>query len=122
MLLEIFSCILCGKRGRLVASKYTKICTIQYEEKIREGYRRRHGEELNGLSRRVKHYSNQVSIPHSVLANITSNESTTPLGVSYYRTSTNESFNTSFIFENQERDANKVAPIEIYFDDDKEVR
>ncbi|CAF4186887.1 unnamed protein product [Rotaria sordida] len=44
---KIIPCVLCGKQGRLARSKYTKICTTEREEKIREGYRRRRGQELN---------------------------------------------------------------------------
>ncbi|CAF5038745.1 unnamed protein product [Rotaria sp. Silwood1] len=43
---KIIPCVLCGKQGRLARLKYTKICTTEREEKIREGYRRRRDQEF----------------------------------------------------------------------------
>jgi hypothetical protein len=39
-------CVVYGKKDRYVRSKYTKICTIERKEKIREGYRLRRKKEL----------------------------------------------------------------------------
>ncbi len=42
---QIILCVICGTEDRYARSKYTKTCTIEREEKIREDYRRRHKEE-----------------------------------------------------------------------------
>ena len=142
--------ILCGKQGRLARSKYTKICTIAREEKIREGYRCRRGIELNspalnqqvyvschkslvfqlksvstinktGPSRRMKNCSSQISNYNSGLIDITNSKSITPLCESHCGTTAKEPFNTSYILENQQHDPNNTTPIEICFHDNKEV-
>ncbi|CAF1497842.1 unnamed protein product [Adineta ricciae] len=98
-------CVICGTRGRYRRSQFTKICTIEREEKIREGYRRRLKKELNsslfneqihlscykslvydigplsinsgaGRSRRRKCYSRQLPHSNSSLTVVTSDRST----------------------------------------------
>ena len=74
-----------------------------------------------GPSRRTTNCSSQISNYNSSLVNIATSKPTTPLCESHCGTTANESFNTSCIFENQERDPNNATPIKICFHDDKEA-
>ncbi|CAF4064432.1 unnamed protein product [Rotaria sp. Silwood2] len=145
---KIILCILCGKKSRSARSKYTKICTSEREEKIREGYRRRHGKELNtsllnqqvhvvcykslvfdlvpvstitktGRPRRIKNCSSQASNFSTALIDITNNVSSAT-STSHFTNNKNNSLNTSFLFQNRTCGLNALTPIDICFDDENE--
>jgi hypothetical protein len=117
-------CVICGTKDRYARSKYTKICTIEQANKIREGYRRRRKPELNfsllnrqvhvtcykslvydlekvsnitktGRPRLVKNYSQSSNI-NPVLTDIINNQSTTTTTYDPYFFSTTTNSNTLF--------------------------
>ncbi|CAF3423350.1 unnamed protein product [Rotaria sp. Silwood2] len=44
---EVVHCVLCDRRERGARSKYTTITTVERQEKIYEGYKKRYGQPLN---------------------------------------------------------------------------
>ncbi|CAF1082863.1 unnamed protein product [Rotaria sordida] len=45
---KIILCLICGKKDRQARCKYTQICTIEREEKVRKAYQTRYNKELSG--------------------------------------------------------------------------